>query len=156
MTDVSTQSFPSPGSKSELETGDALTPRFNADGLVTAVAADAGDNTVVMVAHMNAEALRLTIETGIAHYWSRSRQAIWKKGETSGNMQSVREIRIDCDQDCVLLKVETAGDGANCHTGRHSCFYRIVETGPDGRTRLVSDLTDQPRFDPAAVYRDGG
>jgi phosphoribosyl-AMP cyclohydrolase len=156
MTDVSTQSFPSPGSKSELENGDALTPRFNTDGLVTAVAVDAGDNTVVMVAHMNAEALRLTIETGIAHYWSRSRQAIWKKGETSGNMQSVREIRIDCDQDCVLLKVETAGDGANCHTGRHSCFYRVVETGPDGQTRLVPDATDQPRFDPATVYRDGG
>lgn len=155
MTDISTQPFPPPGPKIELETGNLLTPRFNADGLVTAVAVDAGDNMVVMVAHMNAEALRLTIETGIAHYWSRSRQAIWKKGETSGNMQSVKEIRVDCDQDCVVLKVETAGDGANCHTGRHSCFYRIVETGPDGQTRLVTDAADQPRFDPAAVYGDG-
>lgn len=144
--------FPAPGSKTELETGDLLSPRFDADGLVTAVTVDARDNTVLMVAHMNAEALRLTLATGIAHYWSRSRQEIWKKGETSGNMQSVREIRIDCDQDCILLKVETAGDGANCHTGRRSCFYRSVVTGPDGQYRLEIDEADAPRFDPDAVY----
>ncbi|GAB4354326.1 MAG: phosphoribosyl-AMP cyclohydrolase [Oricola sp.] len=147
--------FPAPGSKADLETGDVLSPRFNADGLVTAVAVDAGDGTVLMVAHMNAEALRLTIETGIAHYWSRSRQSIWKKGETSGNMQSVSEIRVDCDQDCILLKVETAGDGANCHTGRRSCFYRSVVTGPGGEPRLETDPDDPPRFDPGAVYGRG-
>ena len=113
---------------------------------------DAADNTVLMVAHMNAEALRLTIETGIAHYWSRSRSEIWKKGETSGNMQAIKEIRIDCDQDCVLLKVETAGNGANCHTGRKSCFYRVLETTYDGRPRLTIDETDKPRFDPKTVY----
>ncbi|MFZ2103564.1 MAG: phosphoribosyl-AMP cyclohydrolase [Oricola sp.] len=144
--------FPSPVSSSELEAGDILSPRFNADGLITAVTVDAGDNTVLMVAHMNAETLALTIDTGIAHYWSRSRQAIWKKGETSGNMQTVREIRIDCDQDCVLLKVETAGNGANCHTGRRSCFYRSVTIGPDGKLTLVMDEADPPRFDPQAVY----
>jgi phosphoribosyl-AMP cyclohydrolase len=81
-----------------------------------------------MVAHMNEEALRLTIETGIAHYWSRSRRALWKKGETSGNFQRVIEMRVDCDQDALWLKVEVAGDGVTCHTGRRSCFYRIVET----------------------------
>lgn len=152
MTTSHNTPFPAPGSKTELETGDVLSPRFNADGLVTAVTVDADDNTVLMVAHMNAEALRLTLETGIAHYWSRSRQEIWKKGETSGNMQSVREIRVDCDQDCILLKVETAGDGANCHTGRRSCFYRTVETDPDGQARLAMDTADDPRFDPEAVY----
>jgi phosphoribosyl-AMP cyclohydrolase len=152
MTTFQNIPFPAPGSKTELETGDVLSPRFDANGLVTAVTVDASDNTVLMVAHMNAEALRLTLETGIAHYWSRSRQAIWKKGETSGNMQSVREVRIDCDQDCILLKVETAGDGANCHTGRRSCFYRIVTAGPDGLAQLAIDEADTPRFDPNAVY----
>jgi len=152
MTTSRNTPFPAAGSKDELETGDVLSPRFNADGLVTAVTVDASDNTVLMVAHMNAEALRLTLDTGIAHYWSRSRRAIWKKGETSGNMQSVREVRVDCDQDCILLKVETAGDGANCHTGRRSCFYRIVTTGPDARAQLAMDESDTPRFDPNAVY----
>ena len=153
MTDIAPDNpFAPPGSKQDLERGTELTPRFSPDGLITAVAVDAADNTVLMVAHMNAEALRLTVETGIAHYWSRSRSAIWKKGETSGNMQSVREIRVDCDQDCVLLKVVTAGDGANCHTGRKSCFYRMVSTGDDGRPSLVFDAADTPRFDPDKVY----
>ncbi|WP_223479296.1 phosphoribosyl-AMP cyclohydrolase [Oricola indica] len=144
--------FAPPGSKAELESGERLSPRFSSDGLITAVTVDAADGTVLMVAHMNAEALQLTLETGIAHYWSRSRQSIWKKGETSGNMQTVRQIRIDCDQDCVLLKVETAGDGANCHTGRKSCFYRTVEMSDDGKPRLVLDESDAPRFDPGTVY----
>lgn len=152
MTDVSKSPFPAPGSKSELESGTVLSPRFGPDGLITAVTIDAHDATILMVAHMNAEALSLTLETGIAHYWSRSRQEIWKKGATSGNMQSVREIRVDCDQDCVLLKVETAGDGANCHTGRQSCFYRTVERDAQGNAVLVMDETDRPRFDPDAVY----
>ena len=155
MTTQSDNTFPPPGSKHDLETGDVLSPRFNADGLVTAVTVDAGDNTVLMVAHMNADALRLTLETGIAHYWSRSRKSIWKKGETSGNMQSVSEIRVDCDQDCIVLKVNTAGDGANCHTGRHSCFYRIVGKDAEGRPVLAIDENDPPRFDPEKVYRDG-
>jgi phosphoribosyl-AMP cyclohydrolase len=114
--------------KNAREEGTVLAPRFDANGLVTAVVTDASDGTLLMVAHMNEEALRLTLETGIAHYWSRSRRALWKKGETSGNFQRVVEMRVDCDQDALWLKVEVAGDGVTCHTGRRSCFYRIVET----------------------------
>ncbi len=117
---------PAPTDKATLEEGAAFTPRFDVNGLVTAVVADAHDGTVLMLAHMNAEALRLTLQTGIAHYWSRSRKALWKKGETSGNLQTVVEMRTDCDQDAVLLRVEVAGDGPSCHTGRRSCFYRAV------------------------------
>ncbi|MCT8997174.1 phosphoribosyl-AMP cyclohydrolase [Chelativorans intermedius] len=116
---------PSPD-KHVLEEGTAFTPRFDADGLVTAVVTDAADGALLMVAHMNAEALARTLETGIAHYWSRSRQTLWKKGETSGNVQHVESIGTDCDQDAVHLSVRVAGDGATCHTGRRSCFYRKV------------------------------
>ena len=103
-----------------LERGARLTPRFNADGLIAAVATDAGSGEVLMLAWMNAEALRLTLETGEAHYYSRSRQALWRKGETSGQVQAVREIRIDCDQDAVWLKVTVDGDGGACHVGFRS------------------------------------
>src|SRR5271170_3950638 len=115
--------FAPPGNAADLEEGLALTPKFDADGLVTCVAADAGSGEVLMVAHMNAEALAQTIATGQAWYFSRSRGELWKKGETSGHVQRVVEMRIDCDQDVLLLKVEQAGPGA-CHTGRRSCFYR--------------------------------
>jgi phosphoribosyl-AMP cyclohydrolase len=128
--------FPAPGSKSELEEGTILSPRFGADGLVTCVAADAVTGEILMVAHMNAEALARTIETGEAWYWSRSRGELWHKGATSGQVQTVLEIRIDCDQDALVLKVQVAGDGGCCHTGRRSCFYRKVET-EDGRPRLA-------------------
>jgi phosphoribosyl-AMP cyclohydrolase len=114
--------------KNAREEGTVLAPRFDASGLVTAVVTDAGDGKPLMVAHMNEEALRLTLETGIAHYWSRSRRTLWRKGETSGNFQRVVEMRVDCDQDALWLKVEVAGDGATCHTGRRSCFYRVVLT----------------------------
>ena len=136
---MATISFSPPLSdKAQLEEGGAFTPRFGADGLITAVVTDAGDGALLMVAHMNAQALALTLETGIAHYWSRSRSELWKKGETSGNFQRVEELRTDCDQDAVWLKVSVAGDGATCHTGRRSCFYRIVET--DGLSaRLAKD-----------------
>jgi phosphoribosyl-AMP cyclohydrolase len=141
---------PPPSDKTALEEGDALSPRFDSSGLVTAVVSDAGDNEVLMLAFMNAEALRLTIETGIAHYWSRSRNSLWKKGETSGNLQMVEEIRVDCDQDAVLLKVRVAGADATCHTGRRSCFYRKVVL--DGaRPRLETDSA--PLFDPDTVYQ---
>src|SRR5690349_17313974 len=114
-----------------LEEGTAFAPRFDAHGLVTVVTTEAGTNDVLMVAHMNAETLSLTLETGIAHYWSRSRQAIWKKGETSGELQEVVELRTDCDQDCIVMSVRQTGRGAACHTGRKSCFYRraILENG---------------------------
>ena len=117
--------FPASGGKQQLEEGAVLSPRFDAAGLITCVTTDAGTGEVVMVAHMNAEALRLTIETGEAWYWSRSRQTLWHKGDTSGQIQHVEEIRIDCDQDAVWLKVRVAGDGRCCHTGRETCFYRM-------------------------------
>lgn len=135
--------------KTALEEGAVLSPRYDAHGLITAVVADSRDNAVLMLAHMNAEALSLTIETGIAHYWSRSRQSLWKKGESSGNVQMVEEIRIDCDQDAVLLKVRVGGHDATCHTGRRSCFYRkIVKNGAG--PRLETDSA--PLFNPATVY----
>jgi phosphoribosyl-AMP cyclohydrolase len=117
---------PASSDKSVLEEGRAFTPRFDAAGLVTAVTTDADSGEVLMVAHMNAEALALSLETGTAHYWSRSRKSLWKKGETSGNFQEIVEMRTDCDQDAVWLRVRPQGDGSACHTGRGSCFYRTV------------------------------
>jgi phosphoribosyl-AMP cyclohydrolase len=117
--------FPQPGTTREVEEGTVLAPKFDSAGLVTCVATDADSGDVLMVAHMNDEALKRTITTGEAWYWSRSRQTLWHKGETSGQIQTVVEIRIDCDQDAVWLKVRVGGDGGCCHTGRQSCFYRI-------------------------------
>jgi len=127
-----------PADKHALEEGAALTPRFDSSGLVTAVVTDSVDGTVLMLAHMNREALALTLSTGIAHYYSRSRATLWKKGESSGNVQTVHEIRTDCDQDAVWLKVSVSGRGATCHTGRRSCFYRRAEM-VDGAPVLVID-----------------
>ena len=112
--------------KSPADTTTEFVPRFDANGLITAIAQDAKMHNVLMVAHMNAEALELTLATGIAHYWSRSRASLWKKGETSGNIQRVQEMRVDCDQDVILMQVTVEGDGNSCHTGRESCFYRVV------------------------------
>ena len=140
--------FAPPGSAADLEEGAALTPKFDADGLVTCVTTDAGSGEVLMVAHMNAEALGRTIASGEAWYYSRSRRALWKKGETSGHTQRVVEMRIDCDQDAVLIKVEQAG--AACHTGRRSCFYRAVPIGTAGAVTL--EFRDERVFDPKAVY----
>ena len=120
-----------------IETTDRLTPRFGADGLVPCVATDAGTGEVLMLAYMNAEALRRTLETGEAHYWSRSRGELWRKGATSGQVQRVEELRVDCDQDAVWIKVRPQGDGGACHVGHRSCFYRAAETTSDGvRLRL--------------------
>jgi phosphoribosyl-AMP cyclohydrolase len=115
-----------PSDKHTLEEGEGFYPRFDANGLVTAVVTDADDGALLMVAHMNAQALGLSLETGVAHYWSRSRNCIWKKGETSGNLQTIVEVRTDCDQDALWLKVKVTGDDLTCHTNRRSCFYRIV------------------------------
>lgn len=129
---------PPPADKGELEEGSLFTPRFDRDGLVAAIALDAKDGEILMLAWMNAEALRRTLDTGIAHYWSRSRNALWRKGDTSGQLQHVVEIRTDCDQDAVLLRVNVDGDGGACHTGRRSCFYRSLAMTPDGaRLRLT-------------------
>jgi phosphoribosyl-AMP cyclohydrolase len=143
--------FPQPpADKKALEEGNVLAPRFDANGLITAVVTDARDGLLLMVAHMNAEALALTIESGIAHFWSRSRGRIWKKGETSGNVQSVTEMRVDCDQDAIWLSVNVAGHDATCHTGRRSCFYRMVELR-EGTATLCDD-GGRPIFDAATVY----
>lgn len=127
--------FPSPASATEVEEGRVLSPKFDRDGLVTAVVVEAATRELLMVAHMNAEALQRSIMSGIAHYWSRSRQTLWRKGETSGQIQRIVEMRIDCDQDAVMLSVEVGGDGGCCHTGRRSCFYRAIPLG-DARAAL--------------------
>ena len=133
----------------EREEGLSFSPKFDASGLVTCVATDAASGEVLMVAHMNEEALRKTIASGEAWYFSRSRNALWRKGETSGQTQRVVEMRMDCDQDAVWIRVEQVG--AACHTGRKSCFYRKVE-GTDGGARLA--LVGAERlFDPDTVYR---
>ena len=126
-----------PGSRHDVEEGDRLMPRFGADGLVTCVATDAVSGELLMVAHMNREALQRTVETGEAWYWSRSRGELWHKGETSGQLQTVTEMRVDCDQDAVWIKVTVAGDGGCCHTGRHSCFYRKIPVGPGRSSDLL-------------------
>lgn len=138
---MSTSPFPAPGDKTDLESDDRLTPKFGPDGLIACVATDAKSGEVLMVAHMNAEALAKSIETGIAHYWSRSRGELWRKGDTSGQVQTIVEMRVDCDQDAVWIKVEVGGDGMSCHTGRRSCFYRAVPRGDAQSVTL--------RFDPA-------
>ena len=121
--------FPTAPDTDALEHGSALAPRFDANGLIAAVATHADTGEVLMFAWMNAEALRLTLDTGEAHYFSRSRNALWRKGATSGQIQDVIETRIDCDHDCVWLKVKPQGDGGACHTGARSCFYRVIEGG---------------------------
>jgi phosphoribosyl-AMP cyclohydrolase len=136
--------------KSEIEEGLAFAPQFGTDGLITAVVTDIKSGELLMVAHMNAEALRKTIESGEAWYYSRSRKALWKKGESSSHVQRVVELRVDCDQDALWLKVEQDGPGA-CHTGRRSCFYRAVPLGKSGAVTLEFRSADKT-FDPQSVY----
>jgi phosphoribosyl-AMP cyclohydrolase len=132
----------------QRDEGTVFAPKFDASGLITAIAQEAGSNRVLMVGFMNAEALARTIETGEVHYYSRSRKALWKKGETSGEIQKVIELSVDCDQDAILMLVQQTGHGAACHTGRKSCFYRVIET--TGTLRH----TGEPRlFDPHEVYK---
>ncbi len=121
--------FPQPGSVGDVERGDVLTPRFDAHGLIAAVATHADTGEVLMLAWMNDEALAKTLSTGEAHYWSRSRKRLWKKGETSGQVQTLVELRVDCDQDAVWIKVRPQGDGGACHVGFRSCFYRVAQDG---------------------------
>jgi phosphoribosyl-AMP cyclohydrolase len=140
-----------PTSKHDIEESLAFAPRFNADGLITAVVTDAQSGDVLMLAHMNADALRRTIESGEAWYYSRSRKALWKKGESSGHTQRVVDLRVDCDQDALWLKVEQQGEGA-CHTGRRSCFYRAISLGKADSVKL--EFRDgEKTFDPDAVYK---
>lgn len=145
-----TKSFAPRGSADEIEEGLTFQPKFDADGLITAVVTDVTSGELLMVAHMNTEALRKTIESGDAWYFSRSRQALWRKGESSGHVQRVVEMRVDCDQDAVWIKVEQEGPGA-CHTGRRSCFYRAIPLGQDGAVALQFRDADKA-FDPSDVY----
>ncbi len=119
------------GSRAQEE-GLEFSPKFSAEGLLTCITVDASDGAILMVAHMNAEALQKTIDTGIVHYWSRSRATLWRKGDTSGQLQTLVELLVDCDQDALLARVNVGGDGGACHTGRRSCFYRRVERLPEG------------------------
>ncbi len=132
-------------SKEELEKSDVFTPHFDDKGLVSAIAQDNNSGEVLMLAFMNEEAIELSLKTGIVHYFSRSRQKIWKKGETSGQTQKLIEMRVDCDQDALLLKVEQLGKGAACHTGRKSCFFRTVK----GEKLIVKG---KRLFNPKDVY----
>jgi phosphoribosyl-AMP cyclohydrolase len=153
MSDDGQGIFAGRGDKGEVEGGTVLTPRFDRDGLLPVVATDYESGEVLMVAYMNREALALTIRRGEAVYWSRSRREIWHKGATSGNVQVVRELRIDCDQDALWLRVTQRGAGGACHTGYRSCFYREIPTGQAaGRgVELVFKETEK-LFDPAKVY----
>jgi phosphoribosyl-AMP cyclohydrolase len=139
MAPTKTPAFAPRGSKTEIEAGLAFAPKFDTDGLIPAIVTDAESGEALMFAFMNAEALALTIETGIVHFWSRSRAALWKKGGESGNVFNVVEMRTDCDQDVLWLRVAVDGDGRACHTGRRSCFYRLVPVPGDAGagTRLV-------------------
>lgn len=123
------------GDKSIVDTTTSFTPKFDAHGLITAVVCEHSSKELLMVAHMNEEALAKTISTGIAHYYSRSRKCLWKKGETSGNLQTVQEILTDCDQDVLLINIQMSGDKLACHTERKSCFYRQV-TNANGNLSL--------------------
>lgn len=135
----------------DIEEGLAFTPKFDANGLVTVVVTDAKSGDVLMVAHMNEEAIRKTVASGEAWYYSRSRKTLWRKGETSGHTQRAVELRVDCDQDALWLKVEQAGEGA-CHTGRRSCFYRAVPLGRTGSVTLEFREAEK-RFDPKKIYK---
>lgn len=135
--------FPPPGDKKQLEEGLVFTPKFDADGLVPAMAIDATTKEPLMLAYMNAESLRLTLELGEAVYWSRSRKELWHKGKTSGQVQKVVEIRTDCDQDALVVYVEQLGCGC-CHTGRNDCFYRkVAGRTPEGGALLAFKVGDE-------------
>ncbi|MEL6317418.1 MAG: phosphoribosyl-AMP cyclohydrolase [Pseudomonadota bacterium] len=137
----------------QVEEGFALAPKFGADGLMPCITSEARTGDVLMLGWMNAEALRLTIETGEAHYFSRSRQALWRKGATSGLVQKVVEARVDDDQDAIWLRVDVAGSGASCHVGYRSCFYRAVPIGRDAGGPLTF-VEHEKTFDPGDVYGD--
>jgi phosphoribosyl-AMP cyclohydrolase len=145
------------GTDDDREEGTAFRPKFDKDGLLPVIAVSAATGEVLMLAHMNEEALQRTLETGEAHYWSRSRGRMWRKGEESGNAQRVVELRVDCDQDAILMKVEMTGVEAACHTGRRSCFYRAIQIDGGAKAGVALRFVDAERqFDPEQVYRHAG
>lgn len=150
---MSTLRFHARRSVEEIEEGSYLAPKFGSDGLLPCITTDAQTGDVLMLGWMNSEALSLTIKTGEAYYFSRTRQAVWHKGATSGLVQKVIEARIDDDQDAVWLRVDVAGSGASCHVGYRSCFYRAVPIGGDADQPLVF-VEEEKAFDPQQVYGD--
>jgi len=142
----------------QVEEGDELAPKFDEKGCIPCITTHAETGEILMFAFMNAEALRLTIESGLAHYWSRSRQKLWKKGETSGMFQKVQKVLIDDDQDCVIIKVtltppSTGGTEASCHVGYRSCFYREIPLKPKSNGDLkLKFIENEKSFDPTSVY----
>lgn len=151
---MSTYVFPARTTTAEIELGATLQPKFGPDGLIPCITTDHVTNEVLMFAFMNAEALAHTLRSGKATYWSRSRQKLWIKGEESGHAQLLKELRVDCDQDVILLKVENVG-GAACHNGYRSCFYRTLDraANPDDPASLKLGFAGPRVFDPATVYR---
>ena len=146
-----------PRSQADIDEGTVFAPKFDAEGLIPVVTTSAKTGEVLMLAYMNEEALTRTIETGEAHYWSRSHGGLWRKGEVSGNTQRVVELRTDCDQDAIWLKVEITGTEACCHTGRRSCFYRALPVGGARGAGLSLRFVDPERqFDPGEVYGHAG
>ncbi len=145
------------GDTAQVEQGLTLSPRFDEDGLIPAIASDADTGEVLMVAYMNAEALARTIESREAWFYSRSRKKMWKKGEQSGHVLQLRQLLVDCDQDCVWMRVKVAGDSAACHVGYRSCFYREVPLGPmtEPGPRALKQTHQHKLFDPQAVYGQG-
>ncbi len=154
MTMAKPATFPPPTTTAEVELGTLLQPRFGPDGLIPCITVDQATNEVLMFAHMNAEALAQTIRTGIAAFWSRSRNKIWVKGEQSGHTLKVSALFVDCDQDVIMLKVANAGPGA-CHNGYRSCFYRKLAAGGEaaGPLPLKLEFAAARTFDPAQVYK---
>lgn len=155
MTDSKSARFAPQGTPEQVEEGHVFAPKFDADGLIGCIVADAWSGEVLMFAYMNDEALARTIESGEAWFFSRSRGRLWKKGEVSGHGQRVVDMRVDCDQDVLLLRVEQAGAGA-CHTGRESCFYRSVPLREPALRTLTLKFVGDKKFDPAKVYGEGG
>jgi phosphoribosyl-AMP cyclohydrolase len=140
MTTADAETFDARGTTDAIEHGDGFQPKFDADGLIGAIVIDRSSGDVLMFAYMNAESLRLTLATGEAHFWSRSRGKLWKKGEDSGNVLAVKDIRTDCDQDTLLLIADIAGEGVACHTGARSCFYRQLRLEPDRHSVRLIDI----------------
>jgi phosphoribosyl-AMP cyclohydrolase len=150
--DARMSAFPERTQRAEVELGTTLQPKFGDDGLIPCITQDHATGDVLMFAFMNAESLQHTLRSGKATYWSRSRNKLWMKGEESGNVQVVRELYTDCDQDVLLIKVEQTGPAnASCHNGYRSCFYRRLERLDDPSFRLA--FTSRPLFDPATVYK---
>lgn len=146
--------FSSPLDQSNIDKSEIFFPKFDENGLIPCFVIEAETNFPLMVAYMNDEALARTIETSRAWYWSRSRQKLWQKGEQSGNIQHVIEMRTDCDQDVILIWVKVAGHGATCHTGRRSCFYRKIELGVSAQQAHLSFIDADRLFEPHTVYKN--